>query len=93
MKAGATKSFDSTFDQVAAPTPPAGVNAYFAYPSDAVTYFQKLSASFITESDRNTLTYKIQTIGSGGTMTLNSRNQIFLLFTRLLAFTSQTQLE
>jgi hypothetical protein len=51
VKADATNSFDSSYDQVASPTPPIGVNAYFAYPTEAVTYFQKLSTSFLPESN------------------------------------------
>lgn len=71
VKAGATNSFDSAYDQIAAPSPAVGVNTYFAYPNDPVSLFQKLSTSFIPDSNNLSWTYKVQTLGVGGAMTLS----------------------
>jgi hypothetical protein len=71
VKAGATNSFDTAYDQIATPNPPVGINAWFAYPNDPVQLFQKLSTSYIPSSDTSSWTYKVATISPGGTVTLS----------------------
>ena len=48
VKTGATNNFDTAYDQVVAPNPPVGINAWFAYPNDPLPILQKLSTSFIS---------------------------------------------
>jgi hypothetical protein len=72
VKTGATNSFDSTLgDLVAAPSPTEGVGAWFAYPSDPVNLYRKLSTSFIPESGPLSWSYKVQTVGVEGIMTIS----------------------
>jgi hypothetical protein len=70
VKAGATNSFDSALgDQITAPAPPDGVDTWFAYPTDVVSTYRKLSTSYISDSGTPSWTCRVQTISVEGTMT------------------------
>ena len=68
----ALTTFDTNFDQLAAPNPPTGLNSWFffsSYPTSPVNE-QKLSQSILPTSSGATWDYQIQTIGVSGTTTI-----------------------
>ena len=66
----ATDDFDVSYDSVAPPNPPSGLNCYFYYPDNTPAYVQTLSKSIISVELNSTWTLIVNNVDQTGTITL-----------------------